>query len=153
MAELATIGAILKSVKTATEIAKMLKDSDLSLEKAEMKLKLAELVSSLADAKLEVAEIQELLLEKDKLIRDLKEAQSLKEKMTWRDPVYYLVTQNGEEGPFCPQCYDNNQKAIRIQTYERGSWHCLTCEKTFLSQNYSSGGPHFARSDYDPLSR
>ena len=58
MAEIATIGAILTSVKTATEIAKMLKDSDLSLENAEMKLKLAELVSSLTDAKLEAVKIQ-----------------------------------------------------------------------------------------------
>jgi len=139
MAEIATIGAILTSVKTATEIAKMLKDSDLSLEKAEMKLKLAELVSSLADVKLEAAKIQELLLEKDRLIRDLKDTQSLKEKLTWRAPVYYLLTQNGEEGPFCPQCYDNNQKIIRLQTYERDCWYCMTCVKTFYSQNYSPG--------------
>ncbi len=143
MSELATIGAILTSVKTATEIAKMIKDSDLSLEKAEMKLKLAELVSSLADAKLEVAKIQELLLEKNQLIRDLKDAQSLKEKMKWRDPVYYKVTQDGEEGPYCPQCWNNNDKAIRLQSPESGAWQCKTCDSTFFSQNYRPGGSNW----------
>ena len=150
MAEIATLVAISTIVKTATKIAKMLKEGGRSLGKAEMKLKLAELVSSLADAKLEVVKIQELLLEKDRLIRDLKEAQSLKEKLIWRAPVYYLPTQNGEEGPFCPQCYDNNQKVIRLQTFGRGSWYCTTCEKHFSSQNYKPGPP-FADSEYDPL--
>jgi len=44
---------------------KLLRETDVSLEKAETKLKLAELVGALADAKLELAEVQNLLLEKD----------------------------------------------------------------------------------------
>ena len=67
MTEISTISAILGSVKTATEIAKLIKDSYFSLEKAEMKLKLAELISALADAKIEISEIQELILQKEAL--------------------------------------------------------------------------------------
>ncbi len=46
--DIAAIGSLLSSLKTATDIAKFIKDSDVSLEKAETKLKLAELVSALA---------------------------------------------------------------------------------------------------------
>ena len=73
MADIAAIASILGSVKTATEIAKLLKDSDLSLEKAEMKLKLADLISALADARIETAEIQSLIAEKDEKIKQLQE--------------------------------------------------------------------------------
>ena len=53
MADLATIGAALSSLKTATEIVKFIRESDVNLEKAELKLKLADLLGSLADTKME----------------------------------------------------------------------------------------------------
>jgi hypothetical protein len=58
-----SVTAVLGSIKTATEIAKLIKDSDLSLEKAETKLKLADLNGTLADAKLEVVGVQQTLAE------------------------------------------------------------------------------------------
>lgn len=58
MADIATISAIFSSVKTATEIAKLIKDSNTSLEEAEIKLKMAELISALADIKIELSEVQ-----------------------------------------------------------------------------------------------
>ena len=59
--DIAAIGSLLGSLKTATEITKFIRESDVSLEKAETKLKLAELVSALADAKLEAVEVQQAL--------------------------------------------------------------------------------------------
>ena len=50
MADIATIAAALGSLKTATDIAKLIKDSGSSLEQAEVKLQIAELISSLAEA-------------------------------------------------------------------------------------------------------
>ena len=67
--DIAALSALLGSLKTATDIARFIKDSDLSLEKAETKLKLAELISALADAKIEAAKIQQLLLERAANIR------------------------------------------------------------------------------------
>jgi hypothetical protein len=55
------ISAILTSVKTATDIAKLLKASDVSLEKAETKLKLADLIGALADVKMQLADVRESL--------------------------------------------------------------------------------------------
>jgi hypothetical protein len=68
---LISVSTLLGSIKTATEIAKLIKDSDVSLEKAETKLKLAELISALADAKIEVMEVQQALLDKDAEVRGL----------------------------------------------------------------------------------
>ena len=49
----AAISSVLSSIKAATDIAKLVRESGLTLEKAEVKLKLAELVEKLADAKLD----------------------------------------------------------------------------------------------------
>lgn len=140
MPDITNISTVLSSIKSATDIAKKIKDSDLTLEKAEMKYQLAEMMNSLAEAKSEMAEIQNLLLEKDGRIRELEESLSLKGNMIWRDPVYYLKTQNGEDGPYCQQCYDNNQKAIRLQTIEEGNWVCKACGNSFFSRDYDPGG-------------
>ncbi|GAA3988171.1 hypothetical protein GCM10022279_09100 [Comamonas faecalis] len=70
--DLTSISALLSSLKTATDIAKAIKESDVSLEKAESKLKLEELISALADAKIEVTEIRQALLDKDAELRALK---------------------------------------------------------------------------------
>ena len=45
MPDITTIAAVLNSLKAATDIAKFLRESDLSLERAELKLKLADLAA------------------------------------------------------------------------------------------------------------
>lgn len=44
MPDMASVSVVLTSIKTATDIAKLLRETDVSLEKAETKLKLAEMV-------------------------------------------------------------------------------------------------------------
>lgn len=48
MPDIATISAFLGSIKTATELAKAIKGADLSLEKAETKLKMANLIQKMS---------------------------------------------------------------------------------------------------------
>jgi hypothetical protein len=79
--DIGAISAIISSIKTATDIAKLIKDSDISLEKAEFRLKPAELISALADAKIQVAEIQQALEEKDAKLRRLHEQIAVKQKL------------------------------------------------------------------------
>jgi hypothetical protein len=57
MADLNTISSILSRIKVATDLARLIKDRDVSLEKAETKLQLAESISALADAKIETANV------------------------------------------------------------------------------------------------
>ncbi len=141
MADLTALTAILGSVKTATEIAKLLKDSDLSLEKAEMKLKLAELVSALADAKIELAEVQELISSKDKKIKELEEAFEVKKNLIYEPPYYWLNDKDGKKGSFCQQCYDKEKTLIRLYQSSRSIWECKTCKNFYKDSNYRDPSP------------
>ena len=69
MPDLTAIGAVLGSLKTATEIAKFIRESDVSIERAELKLKVADLIGALADVKLELVELQDSFAAKDQRIK------------------------------------------------------------------------------------
>lgn len=150
MPDIASIASILGSIKTATEIAQLLKSSDLSLEKAELKLKLADLVSALADAKIELADVQELLSEKDQKIKELERANEVHCKLTYQAPYYWLVEQDSKDGPFCQQCYDKERVLIRLQGYGNGYWDCKTCKSNYTDSSCQSEVFSVDRREYDP---
>lgn len=129
--DIAAIGSLLGSLKTATDIAKYIRESDISLEKAEAKLKLAELVSALADVKIEAAEVQQAILERDELIRTLKAEAQLRVDLIWKQPCYVLANAQGKEEPYCQNCYDSEQKLSRLHTDELGYFECRVCEQSF----------------------
>ena len=106
MADLPTISAALSSLKTATEIAKLLKNNDVSPENAELKLNLAELINSLADASIEIVDVQEFLSEKEKKIIELQDAFKNKENLVQERDAYYETDDNGKPHgqPICKHC-------------------------------------------------
>jgi hypothetical protein len=129
--ELATVTATLSSIKTAIDIAKALKDTDLSLEKAETKLQLAELVSALADAKIQIAEFQDLLLSKEQENKALMDKLSQKEALRFDGKMYWITQEDAtEDGPFCQKCNDANEKLIRLQDWG-DYWICMNCDKSY----------------------
>lgn len=133
MPDIATITAVLSSVKTATEIAKIIKDSDASLSSAEAKLKVADLISALADVKLELAEVLDTLREKDLEISSLKQQLHEKQSMRFDGKLYWI---EGDETPFCPVCYESDNKLHHL-TYNPGGpgcnsyRRCKICKNTF----------------------
>jgi uncharacterized protein YfcZ (UPF0381/DUF406 family) len=129
--DIGTIGTLLSSVKTASEIAKLIKDSGLSLEKAEAKMKLAELISSLADVKSEAAEIQQSILDKDARIRELEGEAKVRNELKWREPCYFLPNSEGIEEPFCQHCYDSSKNLSRLHSDNKGRYVCRVCDKSF----------------------
>lgn len=131
-----TFSTILSSVKTATEIANILKESDLSLESAEAKLKIADLVSALADVKIQLADVRGLLIEKDDEIRSLKEKLSVKGNIEYEEPYYWLVDGGEKGGPFCISCYDGDGRLARLVEGRKGKWTCGVCGKVFYDKNY-----------------
>jgi hypothetical protein len=130
------ITAALGSIKTATEIAKYIKETDLSLEKAETKLKLADLISALADAKLEVVGVQQSLAEAEGQIETLEKQLQVRANLTWEEPYYWLNTASGRQGPFCQKCYDTGQQLVRLQGDGEGLFQCKACENMFVTQAY-----------------
>jgi len=149
MPALSAIAAALSSIKAATDIAKLIKGSSTSLEQAEIKLKLAELVSALADAKIEIAQIQEVLLEKDGRIKDLQESLDVRQRLTWEQPYYWLDNNGVKVGPYCQQCSDNDRKLIRLQSNGNGSWSCRTCQSNYRDRTQPARSR--AITEYNPL--
>ena len=133
MPDIASIGAFLTSVKTATEIAKALREVDASLEKAETKLKIADLMDALAEARIKAVEIQEVLQEKDKRISELENALELKAKLTRVDEAYYEVTESGKPmgAPYCSHCWEVNHVGVHLHRDITGDWQCPKCSNEF----------------------
>lgn len=136
MPDIASISAALASIKTATEIAKLIKDSGVSLEQAEIKLQIANLISSLADAKIELADLQVEF-------NTLKEKLNQRDSVKWVKPYYMRQLDDIMDGPFCPTCYDNSDKLIRLQGSGKDGWHCQICDGFFKDSMYVK--PIFAK--------
>ncbi len=131
MADIATIGAVLNSLKTAADIAKFLRETDLSMERAELKLKLADLVGALAEAKMELAEVQDALSTRDKRIAELEEAFQVKDSMVRYRDGYYHTDENGKPTgrPYCLRCWENDHKKRQLvhDAKEYRLRICVTC--------------------------
>jgi len=125
------------SIKSAIDIAKLLKDGADTLDKAEVKLQLAELISSLADAKMQMAEVQELLLESNKEKKDLLDKLNQKAKVIYKKPSYFKINDdNSKDGPYCQNCYDANEKLIRLQGGNNDFWTCNQCKNKYKGPKY-----------------
>jgi hypothetical protein len=135
-----TISAALKTIKTAADIAKVIKESNASLERAETKLQLAELMSTLADAKIQLTEIQQLIIDKDLQIRSLQEQLALRESLVWEAPYYWLMNGELKDGPFCQHCLDANAKQARLLGKSNGYWWCTVCKNSYTDKDFKDPG-------------
>ena len=138
MPDFTLITAGLSSVKIAMDIAKGIRESGISLEKAEVKLQLAELLSSLADAKISLVETQELLDAKDKEIKALTEALEIKAKLVRRHESYYQTGEDGEPtgDPCCSRCWEVDHRLVHLGKAPRpgAMSFCPACQTVFQRQ-------------------
>ncbi len=132
MPDLGSISTAIATIKTSMEIAKLIKDSSSSLGEAETKLKLAELISSLADLKTELADIKVDLIEKDEIIRKLKLKILEKESLSFDGKLYW---KEGDKTPFCPICFENENKFIHLRYSNSRTYgefqSCKVCNNRF----------------------
>ena len=129
--DIAAIGSLLGSLKTATDIAKFVRESSLSLERAELKMKLADLIEALANAKIEAADIQQEILDRDKRIRELEAAAAILAELRWEQPCYFRKNEQGTEDPYCQNCHDATGKLSRLHTDGSGYFQCRVCKQSF----------------------
>lgn len=140
MVDISMVSAALTSIKTATDVARLIKDGEKQLDQAEFKLKLADLIGNLADARIEIASITELLAAKDAEIRSLQAQLELKDNLIWEEPFYWRITDGQRDGPFCQQCFDASNKLIRCinKGYQQGVWNCHTCKSIVVDDSYKN---------------
>lgn len=137
MADIATIAAALGSIKAAADIAKLIKDSGSSLEQAEIKLQIAELISALADAKIEIAGIQSEMIEKDKELKLVMDKLEIHNSVIWEKPYYWTIQGDEKDGPYCQKCYDVDRQLVRLQGSSSKGWSCRSCNSSYFDKNYS----------------
>lgn len=135
MPDIPSISAALSSIKTASQIVKMIRESDYSLEKAEAKLQIAELMDSLADTKINLSAIQDKVNEKDARIVELEKALEFKGKTIRENEVYYMIDVEGQPtgDPFCPNCIEVESKYVHLIQNVRPTNQsiCPKCETIF----------------------
>jgi hypothetical protein len=119
---------ILGTIKAASETVKSIRSLSNEMATAELKLKIAELMEQLADLKIQSIELAE---QNNSLQAEVKRLAKPPE-FQFRDEAYW----NGEDGPFCPTCYDNG-RPVRMQKLSRAfasiaKFRCNTCETKII---------------------
>lgn len=97
------------------------------------------------------------LLEKNaelKEIRELHERIERRESMTFRDNVYWRVTDGQEEGPFCPGCLDGTDHltARLIGQDGRNHWRCPVCNEIVIKPEAQKIQPNRKQTHITPWS-
>lgn len=130
-----TLTAAFTSVKTALEIVKLIRESGTSLERAELNLRLADIVSALADAKMELARVQDTLAARDTRIAQLEEAFEIRGDVACvHDAIYMIGPGSGATGaPHCLRCWTVEHKLRPLSTSaaNRHVKECHVCRATY----------------------
>lgn len=125
------ISAALTSLKTATDIGKIIQNSIRAYNEAELRMQFLELMTALTDARTELARVSEVLITKDEEIRDLAEKLKLKGEVYPDQGVYFRRLDDGSsDGPFCTRCWDVNRKLVRLRAGYQGCM-CTECKVSF----------------------
>ena len=115
-------------LKVAYEVAKALKTATDSVEDANIKFQIAELISALADAKIEAANNIEKVVELEKQLER-------KRALKYDGKKYFFDVEGSEkDGPFCQTCYDTKSQEVRLSKFDTSGeieWYCRVCNITF----------------------
>jgi len=78
------------------------------------------------------------LVEENNRLRDenkkLLETIALRKVMIFRAPFYY---QDGDETPFCPACWEGEQRAAHLMRIHDERWDCPTCKHRYITEEAS----------------
>lgn len=135
--DLGSITAVAGSLKTAAEIAKFIKDSDFTLERAELNLKLAELMAALGEARMEMGGLQMTLATAEGRIHEMERQLKVKSTLIYEPPAYWTEENGRRDGPFCQRCYDAEGKLVRLQ--ESNGVRALACRSCSSAYRTDAG--------------
>ncbi|PZQ47413.1 MAG: hypothetical protein DI551_03355 [Micavibrio aeruginosavorus] len=100
-----------------------------------------------------ILSLKQSILEKDEQILFLKEnladaqrKQKQKENLTYERNVYWLVEGENKDGPYCPGCYGDKEKLVRMTIGEE-YWNCPVCKH--LEQHTKSNPIRMSRARRD----
>lgn len=149
MPDLASITGAIAALRTATDVARVLRDLDSTVQTADLKLKVAELTDALASAKLAVVEVQQTLAEKDREIERLSDALRIKDEVVRHQDAYYAknAEQKATGDPYCSFCFEMRHTLVHINQNprDRSQSVCPNCKNVFHWQRRQN--PDAAKAD------
>ncbi len=115
---------------TAQDIVELCKKG-LTIEAQEKIMELRELALELRDENITLKENIKKLEKKGEI-----------EKNLYFNGTYYIL-KNGKEtkGTYCPKCWDDEKKLIRLQGNKNDMWQCPKCKSFYYGNNYRSPQP------------
>ncbi len=117
-----SIGPALTGIKALTDLVSTIKDSKIRVE---LNSKIADLQGSLLNARQQLLTMQEQYEAVLKENRELKQLSLPREKPTLKFGCYKF---EGEEGLFCPACYDSKGKKFRAARMNSRFYQCTVCK-------------------------
>lgn len=127
---------IIATLKGATEIAKVVIGASGTLDKADLKLRLADLMGELATARTQAADLQDTIRCLSEDLNEARKKLAFAGTMEYEAPYYFNVAGGQRDGPYCPTCWEGHAKlAIHLNEWSRGSWICNACGKAVANAN------------------
>jgi hypothetical protein len=132
------INAALGAVTAAIGLAKELRSIDKEYDKAELKLKVADLAESLADAKQNILAIGDDIRERDEEIARLRSILNFKsDKLIDKGQFRYFIDKDGypKGNPICPVCEKQGDFLSVVQDRSKGigkiTYYCPKCRSNY----------------------
>lgn len=132
------IAGSLSAVSAALGLVKELREIDVQFDKAELKLKIAELTSALSDAKLGLVDVAEELKLKESEIARLQGIIDFREtKLIDKGQFRYFADSEGKPIglPLCPPCEKNGDFLAVVQDRSKGvgkiTYYCPKCKSNY----------------------
>lgn len=127
------IAATISAVSAAIGLAKEIRSIDTQVDQAELKLKIADLTSSLAEAKMGLVDVADQIREKDDEISRLTAFDLDLQGKTLKQGFYMDTFEDGgpRGDPYCPYCIDTKKGLFRVRKLNKpggvsGCPHCRT---------------------------
>lgn len=126
----------LQSLKMANETVKYLRSVDANFDKAELKVKYAELADTIADTRDSLLEAKEENESLQARIKELEAARDLRSRLIKRGNVYFIREDSGESGPICVRCFEADHKQMPLTKLSPdfqaiGDYRCPDCKNAF----------------------
>lgn len=128
------------AIDSATGLKKLIGEGkgkgDLSGHVLELQGKLTEGLAAISTLIQDNHQLNDEIRSLKKEIENLEEKFKFKETLVFRNNGYWSKQGDGEDGPFCPGCWDQNRNLVRFlvqEVYGGHRWRCPVCKTAFIN--------------------
>jgi hypothetical protein len=124
-----SVAAGLTATKAGLDVAKLLMDrlATPNVDVNDIRAKVQEMLIHVVNAQVALGEAQVEISELRKAVEDREEMKAIEASLEFSDELYWRRKADRTlDGPYCPTCWDDTRKLIRLEFYEEGEWSGLT---------------------------